>query len=169
MIWAVQFVLQLDFSIVNVALNTIQHELSMAPAELQWIVTGYALTFGSLLLAGGRLADLLGRRRLLVIGLVLFAVASLGCGLARWPAMLIVARMIQGAAAALASPAALSLLTTASPEGHERNRALALWQARAQRGSVGPRSCRSPPGRNSLRRRARWSGCLRAPRGRRPP
>ncbi|HET6192692.1 MAG TPA: MFS transporter, partial [Trebonia sp.] len=117
-ICAVQFVLQLDFSIVNVALNTIQRELSMAPAELQWIVTGYALTFGSLLLAGGRLADLLGRRRLLVIGLVLFAVASLGCGLARWPAMLIVARMVQGAAAALASPAALSLLTTASPEGH---------------------------------------------------
>ena len=77
MICAVQFVLQLDFSIVNVALNTIQRELSMPPAELQWIVTGYALTFGSLLLAGGRLADLLGRRRLLVIGLVLFAVASL--------------------------------------------------------------------------------------------
>lgn len=109
MICAVQFVLQLDFSIVNVALNTIQRELSMPPAELQWIVTGYALTFGSLLLAGGRLADLLGRRRLLVIGLVLFAVASLGCGLARWPVMLIVARMVQGAAAALASPAALSL------------------------------------------------------------
>ena len=83
---AAQFVLQLDFSIVNVALNTIQRELGMAPAELQWIVTGYALTFGSLLLAGGRLADLLGRRRLLVIGLVLFALASLACGLARWPA-----------------------------------------------------------------------------------
>ena len=135
-ICAVQFVLQLDFSIVNVALNTIQRELSMPPAELQWIVTGYALTFGSLLLAGGRLADLLGRRRLLVIGLVLFAVASLGCGLARWPVMLIVARMVQGAAAALASPAALSLLTTASPEGHERNRALALWQASTAGGAT---------------------------------
>ena len=136
MICAVQFVLQLDFSIVNVALNTIQRELSMAPAELQWIVTGYALTFGSLLLAGGRLADLLGRRRLLVIGLVLFAVASLACGLARWPAMLIVARMVQGAAAALASPAALSLLTTASPEGQARNRALALWQASTAGGAT---------------------------------
>jgi MFS family permease len=135
-ICAVQFVLQLDFSIVNVALNTIQRELNMAPAELQWIVTGYALTFGSLLLAGGRLADLLGRRRLLVIGLVLFAVASLGCGLARWPAMLIVARMVQGAAAALASPAALSLLTSASPEGHARNRALALWQASTAGGAT---------------------------------
>ena len=136
MICAVQFVLQLDFSIVNVALNTIQRELSMAPAELQWVVTGYALTFGSLLLAGGRLADLLGRRRLLVIGLVLFAVASLGCGLARWPLMLIVARMVQGAAAALASPAALSLLTTASPEGPARNRALALWQASTAGGAT---------------------------------
>ena len=136
MICAVQFVLQLDFSIVNVALNTIQRELSMPPAELQWIVTGYALTFGSLLLAGGRLADLLGRRRLLVIGLVLFAVASLGCGLARWPVMLIVARMVQGAAAALASPAALSLLTTGSPEGHERNRALAVWQASTAGGAT---------------------------------
>jgi EmrB/QacA subfamily drug resistance transporter len=135
-ICAVQFVLQLDFSIVNVALNTIQRELSMAPAELQWIVTGYALTFGSLLLAGGRLADLLGRRRLLVIGLMLFAVASLACGLARWPAMLIVARMVQGAAAALASPAALSLLTTGSPEGHARNRALALWQASTAAGAT---------------------------------
>jgi len=135
-ICAVQFVLQLDFSIVNVALNTIQRELSMAPAELQWIVTGYALTFGSLLLAGGRLADLLGRRRLLVIGLVLFAVASLACGLARWPLMLIVARMVQGASAALASPAALSLLTSASPEGPARNRALALWQASTAGGAT---------------------------------
>lgn len=135
-ICAAQFVLQLDFSIVNVALNTIQRELGMAPAELQWIVTGYALTFGSLLLAGGRLADLLGRRRLLVIGLILFAVASLACGLARWPVMLIVSRMVQGAAAALASPAALSLLTTGSPEGPARNRALALWQASTAGGAT---------------------------------
>jgi MFS family permease len=133
---AAQFVLQLDFSIVNVALNTIQRELGMAPAELQWIVTGYALTFGSLLLAGGRLADLVGRRRLLVIGLVLFAAASLACGLARWPVMLIVSRMVQGAAAALASPAALSLLTTASPEGPARHRALALWQAATAGGAT---------------------------------
>lgn len=133
---AAQFVLQLDFSIVNVALNTIQRDLAMAPAELQWIVTGYALTFGSLLLPGGRLADLLGRRRLLAIGLILFAVASLGCGLARWPVMLIVARMVQGASAALASPAALSLLTTASPEGHARNRSLALWQAATAGGAT---------------------------------
>ncbi len=135
-ICAAQFVLQLDFSVVTVALNTIQRELTMAPAELQWIVTGYALTFGSLLLAGGRLADLLGRRRMLVAGLAGFAIASLGCGLARWPVMLIGARMVQGAAAALASPAALSLLTTASPEGPARNRALALWQAATAGGAT---------------------------------
>ena len=98
-ICAAQFVLQLDFSIVNVALPTIQRELGMPAAQLQWIVTGYALTFGSLLLAGGRLADLLGRRRLLVIGLVVFGLASLACGLAQWPVMLIAARLVQGAAA----------------------------------------------------------------------
>ena len=128
-ICAAQFVLQLDFSIVNVALPTIQHELGMAPADLQWIVTGYALTFGSLLLVGGRLADLFGRRRLLAAGLILFAVASLACGLSQWPVMLIISRIVQGSAGALVSPAALSLLTTASPDGPARNRALAIWQA----------------------------------------
>jgi MFS family permease len=96
---------------VNVALPTIRADLHMAAAQLQWVVTGYALTFGSLLLAGGRLADLLGRRRLLVIGLIIFAVASLACGLARWPVMLIAARPVQGGAGALVSPAALSLLS----------------------------------------------------------
>lgn len=98
LICAAQFVLQLDFSIVNVALPRIQMDLHMAAAQLQWVVTGYALTFGSLLLAGGRLADLFGRRRMLAAGLVLFALASLACGLAQWPLMLIVARIIQGAA-----------------------------------------------------------------------
>jgi EmrB/QacA subfamily drug resistance transporter len=136
LICAAQFVLQLDFSIVNVALPTIQRELGMAPAQLQWIVTGYALTFGSLLLAGGRLADLLGRRRLLAAGLVVFGVASLGCGLAQWPVMLIIARVVQGAAGAMVSPAALSLLTTANPEGPARNRALAIWQATTAAGAT---------------------------------
>jgi len=83
-ICAAQFVLQLDFSIVNVALPTIQRELHMAAAQLQWIVTGYALTFGSLLLAGGRLADLLGRRRLLAAGLVWFAAAVWTSRARRW-------------------------------------------------------------------------------------
>jgi MFS family permease len=131
-----QFVLMVDFSIVNVALPTIQRSLDMEPAELQWIVTGYALTFGSLLLVGGRLADLLGRRRLLHIGLGLFAVSSLCCGLAQWPVMLIAARLVQGSAGALVSPAALSLLTTANPEGPARNRALAIWQAATAAGAT---------------------------------
>ena len=136
LICAAQFVLQLDFSIVNVALPTIQRDLAMPAAELQWIVTGYALTFGSLLLAGGRLADLLGRRRLLVAGLVWFALASLACGLAQWPVMLIIARIVQGAAGAMVSPAALSLLTTTNPEGPARNRALSIWQATTAAGAT---------------------------------
>ena len=136
LICAAQFVLQLDFSIVNVALPSVQRELGIAPAELQWIVTGYALAFGSLLLAGGRLADLLGRRRVLAVGLALFGVASLACGLARWPVMLIIARIVQGAAGAMASPAALSLLTTTNAEGAARNRALAIWQATTAAGAT---------------------------------
>jgi MFS family permease len=136
LIYAAQFVLQLDFSIVNVALPTIQRELTRPAAELQWIVTGYALTFGSLLLVGGRLADLLGRRRLLAAGLVLFALASLACGLAQWPVLLIGGRLVQGAAGAMVSPAALSLLTTTNPEGPARNRALAIWQATTAAGAT---------------------------------
>ncbi|MGD0555784.1 MAG: MFS transporter [Streptosporangiaceae bacterium] len=131
-----QFILQLDFSIVNVALPTIQSDLSMPAAQLQWIVTGYALTSGSLLLTGGKLADLLGRRRLLVIGLIVFGVASLACGLAQWPVMLIAARLVQGAAGAMVSPAALSLLTTTNLEGQARNRALAIWQATTAAGAT---------------------------------
>ncbi|HTX27296.1 MAG TPA: MFS transporter [Streptosporangiaceae bacterium] len=136
LICGAQFVLQLDFSIVNVALPTIEVQLRMVAAELQWIVTGYALTFGSLLLVGGRLADLLGRRRLLAIGLIMFAVASLACGLAQWPVMLIVARLVQGGADALVSPAALSLLTTTNAEGAARIRALAIWQATTAGGAT---------------------------------
>jgi EmrB/QacA subfamily drug resistance transporter len=136
LICGAQFVLQLDFSIVNVALPTIQADLHMAAAQLQWVVTGYALTFGSLLLVGGRLADLLGRRRLLAIGLIVFALASLACGLARWPVMLIAARLVQGGAGALVSPAALSLLTTTNAEGAARNRALTIWQATTAAGAT---------------------------------
>jgi EmrB/QacA subfamily drug resistance transporter len=136
LICAAQFVLQLDFSIVNVALPTIQADLHMAAAQLQWVVTGYALTFGSLLLAGGRMADLFGRRRMLAIGLIVFAAASLACGLAQWPVMLIAARLVQGAAGATVSPAALSLLTTTSPEGPARARALSIWQATTAAGAT---------------------------------
>jgi EmrB/QacA subfamily drug resistance transporter len=136
LICGAQFVLQLDFSIVNVALPTIQRELHMPAAELQWIVTGYALTFGSLLLAGGRLADLLGRRRLLALGLIVFALASLACGLAQWPVLLIAGRLVQGAAGAMISPAALSLLTTINDEGPARQRALSIWQATTAAGAT---------------------------------
>ena len=136
LICSAQFVLQLDFSIVNVALPAIQHELRFAAAELQWVVTGYALTFGSLLLVGGRGADLLGRRALLELGLALFALASLACGLAQSPLMLIIGRFVQGAAGAMVSPAALSLLTTLYREGPERNRALGLWQAATAAGAT---------------------------------
>jgi EmrB/QacA subfamily drug resistance transporter len=136
LICAAQFVLQLDFSIVNVAVPTIQADLHMPAAEVQWLVTGYALTFGSLLLTGGRLADLVGRRRLLVVGLLVFAAASLVSGLAEWPVMLILARLVQGAGGALVSPAALSLLTTINPEGPARNRALAIWQATTAAGAT---------------------------------
>ena len=136
LICAAQFVLQLDFSKVNVALPSIQRELGMPAAELQWIVTGYTLAFGALLLAGGRLADLLGRRQVLAAGLALFGIASLACGLAQWPIMLIIARIVQGAAGAMVSPAALSLLTTTNAEGAARNRALAIWQATTAAGAT---------------------------------
>jgi MFS family permease len=135
LICAAQFVLQLDFSIVNVALPTIQRDLGFTPADLQWVVTGYALTFGSLLLLGGRAGDLLGRRRLLMLGLLLFGLASLTCGLALSPLMLTLSRFVQGAGAAFVSPSALSLLTTSNAEGAARNRALSLWQASTAAGA----------------------------------
>ncbi len=133
---AAQFVLQLDFSIVNVALPTIQRDLGFVPADLQWVVTGYALTFGSLLILGGRAGDLLGRRRLLLLSLLLFGLASLACGLAISPLMQILARLVQGGAAAFVSPSALSLLTSTHAEGAARNRALSLWQASTAAGAT---------------------------------
>jgi MFS family permease len=99
LVCSAQFVLQLDFSIVNLALPTIQHQLHFAPADLQWVVTGYAMTYGSLLLLSGRAGDLIGRRGLLQIGLVVFGIASLTCGLAQSSLMLVVSRAAQGWAA----------------------------------------------------------------------
>jgi EmrB/QacA subfamily drug resistance transporter len=130
-----QLVLTLDFSIVNVALPTIQRELHFSSGNLQWLVTGYALTFGSLLLLSGRAGDLLGRRRLLVIGLLLFAVSSLTCGLAQSSLMLVLSRIVQGIGGAMISPTAFALLTTNNPEGPARNRAIGLWQAAAAGGA----------------------------------
>ena len=126
----------LDFSIVNVALPSIERELHMPPDAVQWIVTGYAISFGGLLILGGRAADLLGRRRMFVVGLVAFALASLAGGLAQDPALLIAARVIQGAGAAIVAPAALSLITTSFPEGPQRTRAIGLYGAISSVGFV---------------------------------
>jgi len=130
------FMVVLDFSIVNVALPSIERELHMPADAVQWIVTGYAISFGGLLILGGRAADLLGRRRMFVIGLVAFALASLAGGLARDPALLIAARVVQGAGAAIVAPAALSLITTGFPEGPERTRAIGLYGAVSSVGFV---------------------------------
>ena len=126
----------LDFSIVNVALPSIERELHMPPDAVQWIVTGYAISFGGLLILGGRAADLFGRRRMFIFGLVAFALASLAGGLARDPALLIAARVIQGAGAAIVAPAALSLITTSFPEGPRRTRAIGLYGAISSVGFV---------------------------------
>ncbi len=130
------FMVVLDFSIVNVALPSIERELHMPPDAVQWIVTGYAISFGGLLILGGRAADLLGRRRMFVIGLIAFALASLAGGLAQDSVLLIAARVIQGAGAAIVAPAALSLITTSFPEGAERTRAIGLYGAISSVGFV---------------------------------
>jgi EmrB/QacA subfamily drug resistance transporter len=130
------FMVVLDFSIVNVALPSIERELHMPPNSVQWIVTGYAISFGGLLILGGRAADLFGRRRMFVAGLAAFALASLAGGLARDPALLIAARVLQGAGAAIVAPAALSLITTSFPEGPQRTRAIGLYGAIASVGFV---------------------------------
>jgi EmrB/QacA subfamily drug resistance transporter len=126
----------LDFSIVNVALPSIERELHMPANAVQWIVTGYAISFGGLLILGGRAADRLGRRRMFISGLIAFALASLAGGLARDPVLLIAARVIQGAGAAIVAPAALSLITTSFPEGARRTRAIGLYGAISSVGFV---------------------------------
>ena len=124
-----QLMVVLDGTIVNIALPFIQHDLSIEQANLRWVVTGYALAFGSLLLLGGRLGDLYGRRKVFMIGLVIFSVASLLGGLANSEATLLAARALQGLGAALASPAALALIATTFPAGPARNRAFAVYAA----------------------------------------
>src|SRR5688572_8123423 len=124
---AVQFMVVLDIAIVNVALPSIQVDLGFSQQNLQWVISAYALLFGGVLLLGGRLADLLGRRRLFIIGTIVFAVASLLAGFAWSEASLIGARALQGLGAAIITPAALSILTTTFAEGRERNIALGAW------------------------------------------
>jgi EmrB/QacA subfamily drug resistance transporter len=123
----VQFMVVLDIAIVNVALPSIQADLGFSQADLQWVISAYALLFGGFLLLGGRAADLLGRRRMFIAGLVVFSAASLVSGLAWSDESLIIARAIQGFGAAIITPAALSILMTTFSEGRERNAALGVW------------------------------------------
>src|SRR5262245_21738403 len=125
----VQFMDVLDASILNIALPSIKRDLGFTQESREWVVNGYILTYGGFLLLGGRVADLLGRRRSLVTGLVVFAGSSLGGGLAHTESLLIGARFAQGLGAAMLSPAALSSLTTIFRSGRERNTALGAWAA----------------------------------------
>jgi EmrB/QacA subfamily drug resistance transporter len=133
-----QFMVILDVSVVNVALPSIRRGLHFAPADLQWVVNAYTLTFAGFLLLGGRACDLLVRRNVFIFGMGLFALASLVGGLAQSQGMLIVARGIQGLGCAVVAPATLSIITATFTDGHERNRALGVWGAMgAAGGSVG--------------------------------
>jgi EmrB/QacA subfamily drug resistance transporter len=126
----------LDVSIVNVALPSIKTALHVSENTLQWVLVAYTITFGGFLLLGGRAADLLGRRRMFMIGMALFALASLACGLANSIAVLIAARAVQGLGAAIVSPATLSIITTTFEEGSERNKALGIWGAMGGSGAA---------------------------------
>src|SRR6476659_5787958 len=131
-----QFVVVLDASIVNVALSSICEALNFTESSLPWVVNAYVLTFGGFLLLGGRLADLLGRRRVFMAGLILFALASLAGGLASTSWQLVAARAVQGLGAAILSPAALSIVATTFKDGAERNKALGIWGAVAGSGGA---------------------------------
>jgi EmrB/QacA subfamily drug resistance transporter len=131
------FMVILDTNIVVVALPSIEHALSFSEQGLQWVISAYAVTFAGLLLLGGRAADLLGRRRLFMVGLLLFTSASLVCGLAWSPGALIGARAVQGIGAAIMTPTALSIVSTTFEEGPERNKALAIWGMNGAFGATG--------------------------------
>src|SRR4051794_9466519 len=133
---ATQFVLILDIAIVTVALPSIGTDLDFATADLSWVINAYALTFGGFLLLGGRMSDLIGRRRMFMAGLIIFTTASLAGALAQSALWLVMARGAQGLGAALVSPAALSLVMTLFPEGPERNKALGIWGAVAGSGGA---------------------------------
>src|SRR2546423_3271880 len=159
-----QFMVVLDVAIVNVALPSIKTDLHFSESNLQWVITAYAILFGGVLLLGGRLADILGRRRLFVAGIALFTASSLLDGLAWSEGSLIGFRALQGLGAALVSPAALSILTTTFAEGRERNLALGIWGAASGSGGAAgvllggaptgppprpPVLLHNPPGRNA--------------------
>src|SRR5881392_4074729 len=131
-----QFMVILDVAIVNVALPSIKTDLGFSQTNLQWVISTYAILFGGVLLLGGRLADLFGRRRLFVGGLLLFAVSSLLCGIAWSEGSLIAFRAVQGLGGALLAPAALSLLMTSFAEGRDRNVALGIYGAASGSGAA---------------------------------
>jgi EmrB/QacA subfamily drug resistance transporter len=131
-----QFVVVLDVTIVAVALPAIQRGLGFATADLQWVVTAYTIAFAGLLVLAGRLADLHGRRRVLIAGMTLFGGASLACGLSGAPAVLVAARVVQGLGAAAVAPAALATITATIPDGPARRRALGAWTAAAAGGGA---------------------------------
>jgi EmrB/QacA subfamily drug resistance transporter len=131
-----QFMVVLDASVVNIALPSVQRGLHFAPANLQWVVNSYTLVFGGFLLLGGRAADLLGRKRLFVAGVLLFSAASLLNGFAQSSGMLIIGRGLQGLGGALVSPAALAIITTTFTDANERTKALGVWSAIAASGAA---------------------------------
>src|SRR5258708_23258732 len=138
------FMVLLDGTIPIVALPSIGADLRFSEQGLQWVLSAYALTFGGLLLLGGRTADLLGRRRVFMAGVLFFTAASLMCGLAWSPAALLAARVGQGAGAAIMTPTALSIISTTFPEGSERNKALASWGALRRIRATTPSPIRRP-------------------------
>src|SRR3989441_4470644 len=120
------FMIMLDNTVVNVALPSIERDLHIGISELEWVVNAYALTFGVLLLTGGKLADLIGRRRIFILGLIIFTASSLFCGIANGSATLIAARTVQGVGAALMNPATLSIITATFP-ARQRGMAIGIW------------------------------------------
>jgi len=166
----------LDLSITQVGLPSIESDLQLEPATLPWVANAYVLTYGGLLLLGGRAADLVGRRRVFISGLVLFAGMSLVCGLAPTGEVLIAARGLQGVGAALTVPAAVSIIATTFPEGDQRNRALGVFAACASWASPSgscsvawSRTCSTGAGSSSSRcRPSRGGAASRAGGGQRP-
>src|ERR1700746_1210184 len=130
------FMTVLDVSIVNVALPSITSSLHFSQTGQQWVITAYAITFGGFLLLGGRAGDILGRKRMFLVGVAIFSVASLVCGFAGSTGVLIAARAVQGFGAAIISPATLSIITTTFEEGAERNKALGIWGAMGGSGAA---------------------------------
>src|SRR3954470_1989776 len=131
-----QFMVVLDVSIVNVALNALQDSLGFSESGLQWVISSYAIVFGGFLLLGGRIADLFGRRRIFALGVAVFVLGSALCGLAWSSGSLIAFRALEGFGGALFAPAGLSLLMTAFPEGNGRSRAIGLWAAASGSGGA---------------------------------